>query len=54
MNTELSNIGELGVDTFKKFTLLNINNRLGHDVRDKVLPVSCCAESLKSTLTMHR
>ena len=29
----------LDIAAFKKFVLLNINNRLGHDVRDKVLPV---------------
>mmetsp|Transcript_24049 Transcript_24049/g.60409 ORF Transcript_24049/g.60409 Transcript_24049/m.60409 type:complete len:1134 (+) Transcript_24049:108-3509(+) len=28
----------LSIDDFKKFVLLNINNRLGHDVRAKVLP----------------
>ena len=30
---------KLDPDHIKKFTLLNINNRLGHDVRDKVMPV---------------
>mmetsp|Transcript_31673 Transcript_31673/g.77666 ORF Transcript_31673/g.77666 Transcript_31673/m.77666 type:complete len:1129 (-) Transcript_31673:386-3772(-) len=28
----------LAIADFKRFVLLNINNRLGHDVRDKVLP----------------
>ncbi len=40
MDVELASKNDIGVDTFKKFTLLNINNRLGHDVKDKVLPVS--------------
>jgi len=39
MNVELASKYDLDIDTFKKFTLLNINNRLGHDVKDKVLQV---------------
>lgn len=31
---------KLDAEQIKRFTLLNVNNRLGHDVRDKVMPVS--------------
>mmetsp|Transcript_51442 Transcript_51442/g.121865 ORF Transcript_51442/g.121865 Transcript_51442/m.121865 type:complete len:1189 (+) Transcript_51442:158-3724(+) len=30
---------KLDAEQIKRFTLLNVNNRLGHDVRDKVMPV---------------
>jgi hypothetical protein len=30
---------KLNAEEIKRFTLLNVNNRLGHDVRDKVMPV---------------
>jgi hypothetical protein len=42
---------------FRSFTILNINNRLGHDVRDKVLPVSSsdppCPACIVDTVQKH-